>query len=59
VPGRMGAGTFNRAHQLTCSGEARTLMDVRSQGKGNLYPSEELVIEVEVDESFAGTRSTG
>jgi hypothetical protein len=41
------------------SGEARTFIDVRSQGKGDLYPSEELVIEVEVDESFAGTRSTG
>jgi hypothetical protein len=29
-------------------------IDVRSQGKGDLYPGEELVIEVEVDESFAG-----
>jgi hypothetical protein len=29
-------------------------IDVRSQGKGDLYPGEERVIEVEVDESFAG-----
>jgi hypothetical protein len=34
-------------------------IDVRSQGKGDLYPGEELVIEVEVDESFAGYNSTG
>jgi hypothetical protein len=30
------------------------LIDIRTRGNGDLYPGDELVIEVEVDESFSG-----
>jgi hypothetical protein len=43
----------NEFHLIAQPDGQGQFIDVRSQGKGDLYPGEELVIEVEVDESFA------
>ncbi len=47
----------NEFHLIAQPDGQGQFIDVRSQGKGDLYPGEELVIEV--DESSPGTQSTG
>jgi hypothetical protein len=44
----------NNFHLTPRPDDQAQFIDVRSRGKGDLYPGEELVVEVEVDESFSG-----
>ena len=45
----------NRGNEFHLNPSDQTkFVDVRATGKGDLYPGDELVIEVEVDQSFSG-----